>query len=121
MIRVDRELSGYRLVTDGFFCFVINWKLLTDDDDRRRSLPIIVAILEEELTLTSSFKTIFSHFGGGGRGGTGQNKRISVGLFSVYSTARKTVGLNPTHFHMNFLYRAKINDFQWIFFKLFPF
>ena len=32
----------------------------------------------------------------------GQNKRISVGLFSFYSIARKTVGLNPTHFHINF-------------------
>ena len=32
----------------------------------------------------------------------GQNKRISVGFFSFYSIARKTVGLNPTHFHINF-------------------
>ena len=61
---------------------------------------ITVAILEEDLTLESSFQTIFSHFflGGGG----GQNKRISVGFFSVYSIARKTVGVNPTHFHINY-------------------
>ena len=51
----------------------------------------------------------------------GQNKRISVGSFSVYSIARKTVGLNPTHFHINYFYRAKSNDFQWDFFQLFPF
>ena len=57
---------------------------------------ITVAILEEDLTLKSSFQTIFAHFGGG------QNKRISVGFFSFYSIARKIVGLNPTHFHINF-------------------
>ena len=78
---------------------------------------ITVAILEEDLSLKSSFQTIFAHFFFAG----GQNKRISVGFFSVYSIARKTVGLNPTPFHINYFYRAKINDFQWDFFQLFPF
>ena len=83
------------------------WKILNSLDNKPENADIKLDDLYSFFNLNSChfrrgfdtkvlFSDHFCAFWGG------QNKRISVGFFSFYSIARKTVGLNPTHFHINF-------------------